>query len=123
LSGNAPIVFGDGLQTRDFVHVSDVVRANLLAAAAPDAPGEIVNVASGKSASLLELIALIRKAIGPEAATLEPEHRPARAGDLRASSADLTKAREVLGYEPRVSLADGLAALVDSWRAALDRAA
>jgi len=123
LSGNAPIVFGDGLQTRDFVHVSDVVRANVLAATASDAPGEIVNVASGKSASLLELIALVRTAIGPQAAALEPEHRPARAGDLRASSADLTKARAVLGYEPRVSLADGVAALVDSWRATLDRAA
>ena len=123
LSGKPPIVFGDGLQTRDFVHVSDVVQANLLAAAAPQAPGEIVNVASGKSASLLELIALIREAIGPQAAGLEPEHRPARAGDLRASSADLTKAREVLGYEPRVALADGLAAVVDSWRAELARAA
>jgi len=123
LSGKPPIVFGDGLQTRDFVHVSDVVQANLLAATAPAAPGEIVNVASGKSASLLELIALIRKAIGPEAATLEPEHRPARAGDLRASSADLTKAREVLGYEPRVSLAQGLAEVVRSWRTVWGRAA
>jgi UDP-glucose 4-epimerase len=123
LSGKRPIVFGDGLQTRDFVHVADVVRANLLAAIAPDAPGEIVNVASGRSASLLELIALIRKAIGPQAAHLEPEHQPPRAGDLRASSADLSKARKVLGYEPRVALADGVAALVDSWRAALARAA
>src|SRR2546423_4601959 len=123
LSGKPPVVFGDGLQTRDFVHVADVVRANLLAATAPGAPGEIVNVASGKSASLLELIALIRQAIGPEAAHLEPEHEPARAGDLRASSADLTKAREVLGYEPRVSLAEGLADLVESFRAALARAA
>jgi UDP-glucose 4-epimerase len=123
LSGEPPIVFGDGLQTRDFVHVADVVRANLLAATAPGAPGEIVNVASGKSASLLDLIALIRQAIGPRAAHLEPEHQPARAGDLRASSADLTKARKVLGYEPRVALAEGVAALVDSWRSALSRAA
>src|ERR1700716_2800794 len=97
LAGERPIVFGDGLQARDFVHVSDVVRANLLAATAPGAPGEIVNVASGRTASLVELIALIRQAIGPEVAHLSPEHQPARAGDLRASSADLTKAREVLG--------------------------
>ena len=89
----------------------------------PSSPGEIVNVASGTSASLLQLIALIRKAIGVQAAHLEPELQPARAGDLRASSADLTKARQVLGYEPRVALADGLAALVDSWRDALARAA
>jgi UDP-N-acetylglucosamine/UDP-N-acetyl-alpha-D-glucosaminouronate 4-epimerase len=123
LSGERPVVFGDGLQTRDFVHVSDVVRANLLAATAKDAPGEIVNVASGRSASLLELIALLKRAVGPEAAHLEPDHHPARAGDLRASSADLTKARKVLGYEPRVSLAEGLADLVESFRAALARAA
>jgi UDP-glucose 4-epimerase len=119
LSGQRPIVFGDGLQTRDFVHVKDVVRANLLAAVARDAPGEIINVASGKSASLLELIALIRDAIGPAAADLAPEHQPPRAGDVRASSADVTKARELLGYEPQVTLRDGLADLVEWWREAL----
>ncbi|HKC61665.1 MAG TPA: NAD-dependent epimerase/dehydratase family protein [Myxococcales bacterium] len=123
LSGQRPIVYGDGLQTRDFVHVSDVVRANLLAAAAKDAPGEIVNVAGGRSASLLELIALLQKAIGPAATHLSPEHQAPRAGDLRASSADLAKARRVLGYEPRISLADGLADLVRSWRSTLGRAA
>jgi UDP-glucose 4-epimerase len=119
LSGQRPIVFGDGLQTRDFVHVSDVVRANLLAATASAAPGEVVNVASGKSASLLELIALIKKAIGPAAAQIEPLHEAKRAGDVRASSADLTKARAVLGYEPRVSLANGLLDVVDYWRGAM----
>lgn len=123
LSGERPVVFGDGLQTRDFVHVSDIVRAHLLAATAAAAPGEVVNVASGKSASLLELIALVRKAVGPAAAHLEAAHEPPRAGDLRASSADLTKARAVLGYEPRVALADGLADVVESWRAAIARAA
>jgi nucleoside-diphosphate-sugar epimerase len=123
LTGQQPIVFGDGLQTRDFVHVSDVVRANLLAATAEKAPGEIVNVASGKSTSLVELIALIRQAIGPEAANLQIEHQAERPGDLRASSADLTKARAVLGYEPRVSLAEGLAGVVASMRAQLAKAA
>ena len=122
LSGQRPIVFGDGLQTRDFVHVADVVRANVLAASAPKAPGEIINVASGKSASLLELIALLRDAVGPEAAHLLPEHQPPRAGDVRASSADVTKARQLLGYEPEVTLADGLADLVDWWREALREA-
>src|SRR5438445_933457 len=117
LSGERPVVFGDGLQTRDFVHVSDVVRAHLLAATAAAAPGEAVNVASGESASLLELIALIREAVGRAAAHLDPLHEPQRLGDLRASSADLTKARAVLGYEPRVALADGLTDVVESWRA------
>src|SRR5712672_138477 len=68
LSGQRPIVFGDGLQTRDFVHVKDVVRACLLASTSERASGAVVNVASGHSASLLELIALIKKAIGTEAA-------------------------------------------------------
>src|SRR5438132_6724595 len=122
LSGERPVVFGDGQQTRDFVHVSDVVRAHFLAATSPAAAGEIVNVASGKSASLLELIALIKSAVGPRASQLEPDHEPQRAGDLRASSADLTKARAVLGYEPRVSLADGVADVVEFWRAAMFRA-
>jgi nucleoside-diphosphate-sugar epimerase len=120
LSGQRPIVFGDGLQTRDFIHVSDVVRANLLAATASSAPGQVINVASGKTASLLELISLIQQAVGPDTAHLEPLHQPSRVGDLRASSADLTKARAVLGYEPRVSLADGLADVVAYWRAALE---
>ena len=86
------------------------------------APGEVVNVASGKTASLLELIALIKNAVGPAAAQLDPEHQPNRAGDLRASSADLRKARAVLGYEPRITLAEGLAGVVESWRAAIARA-
>jgi UDP-glucose 4-epimerase len=123
LAGQSPIVFGDGLQTRDFVHVSDVVRANLLAATAPGAPGEIVNVASGKSASLLELISAIKQVIGPAAAHLQIEHQAPRAGDLRASSADLSRARAVLGYEPKVSLAEGLAGVVASMRGHAAKAA
>src|SRR5438105_5836675 len=66
LAGQRPIVYGDGKQTRDFVHVSDVVRANLLAATSPRAVGEVINVASGRSASLLELIALLKSIIKSE---------------------------------------------------------
>ena len=123
LSGQKPIVFGDGLQTRDFVHVSDIVRANLLAAEKAEAVGEVINVASGHSASLVELIGLIRDAVGPEAAHLAIEHAPPRAGDLRESSADIAKARKLLGYEPRVQLREGLAGVVDFFRGALSRAA
>ena len=119
LEGKRPIIFGDGKQTRDFVHVTDVVRANLLAASSHKAPGEIVNVASGKSASLLELFKLLREAAGPLAAGIEPDHQPERAGDLRVSSADLTKARAVLGYQPRVSLPEGISNLVSVIRAQL----
>jgi UDP-glucose 4-epimerase len=123
LAGQRPIVFGDGLQTRDFVHVSDVVRANFLAATAPGAPGEIINVASGKSSSLIELIGTLKQVIGPAAQHLEIEHQAPRAGDLRESSADITRARALLGYEPRVPLAQGLAGVVEFFRNVTARAA
>jgi nucleoside-diphosphate-sugar epimerase len=123
LAGQKPIVFGDGLQTRDFVHVSDVVRINLLAATSEKAVGQVINVASGRSVSLVELIGEIRKAVGPEAAHLEIEHQAPRAGDLRASSADISRARSLLGYEPRVQLAEGLAGVVEFFRGAMKRAA
>jgi len=116
LLGQRPIVFGDGLQTRDFVHISDVVRANLLAATSDKAPGEVVNVASGMSSSLIDLIATLKQVIGSSAAGLEIEHQPPRAGDLRESSADISKARALLGYEPRVQLKEGLAGVVEFFR-------
>ncbi len=116
LQGQRPIVFGDGLQTRDFVHISDVVRANLLAATSDKAPGEVVNVASGMSSSLIDLIATLKQVIGSSAAGLEIEHQPPRAGDLRESSADISKARALLGYEPRVQLKEGLAGVVQFFR-------
>jgi UDP-glucose 4-epimerase len=118
LAGQRPIVYGDGLQTRDFVHVSDVVRATLLAAVSETAPGEVINVGSGQSSSLIDLIATLKEAIGGSAANLEIDHQPARAGDVRASTADISKARVALGYEPRVQLAEGLAGVVEFFRGA-----
>src|SRR4051812_17991387 len=115
LAGEKPIVFGDGKQTRDFVHVSDIVRANLLASTGERAVGEVINVASGRSASLIELISLIHRAIG-DGSKLEIEHAPPRAGDLRESSADISRARSLLGYEPQVTLEEGLKGVVDSFR-------
>jgi UDP-glucose 4-epimerase len=123
LAGQKPIVFGDGLQTRDFVHVSDVVRANLLAATAERAPGEVINVASGHSSSLVDLIGTLKKVIGGDALKLEIEHQAPRAGDLRESSADISKARAILGYEPRLQLAQGLAGVVEFFRGASAKAA
>jgi UDP-glucose 4-epimerase len=118
LAGQRPIVFGDGLQTRDFVHVADVVRANLLAATSEKAPGEVINVASGHSSSLLDLIATLKRVIGGSAARIDPEHQAPRAGDLRESSADISRARALLGYEPRVQLAEGLVGVVEFFRGA-----
>jgi len=123
LAGQRPIVFGDGLQTRDFVHVADVVRANLLAAASERAPGEVINVASGRSSSLVDLIAVLRQVMGPAAAHLAIEHQAPRAGDLRESSADISKARSLLGYEPLVRLEEGLAGVVEFFAGAVRPAA
>ena len=123
LAGEPPIVFGDGLQTRDFVHVSDVVRANLLAVESDKAPGEVINVASGRSASLVELIAILKQVIGPEVAHLAIEHQAPRAGDLRESSADISKARALLGFEPLVQLEQGLSGVVDFFRSSTQKAA
>lgn len=123
LAGERPIVFGDGLQTRDFVHVSDVVRANLMAATSAKAPGEVINVASGRSSSLVDLIETLRQVIGPRAARLEIEHQAPRPGDLRESSADISRAAALLGYEPRVQLAEGLAGVVDYFSSAIKAAA
>jgi nucleoside-diphosphate-sugar epimerase len=118
LAGQRPIVYGDGLQTRDFVHVSDVVRATLLAAVSEKAAGEVINVASGHSSSLIDLIATLKKVIGGSAANLEIDHQAPRAGDVRASSADISKARALLGYQPGVPLAQGLAGVVEFFRGA-----
>jgi len=108
-AGHPPVVHGDGTQTRDFVHVSDIVRANLLAATT-DATGEAYNVGTGHSASINELAALLVDLAGVD---VGPENGPAREGDIQESEADISKARERLGYEPRTGLTDGLADLVE----------
>lgn len=108
MSGATATLFGDGLQTRDFTFVDNVVDANLLAAWAPAerASGAPVNVGAGDRTSLLDLVALVRELTGSD---LPCEHRPPRAGDVRDSLASLERARALIGYEPRVRLADGLA--------------
>ena len=123
LAGERPIVFGDGLQTRDFVHVSDVVRANLLAATSEKAKGEVINVGSGHSSSLVDLIAALRSVDRAAGGAPRIEHQAPRAGDLRESSADISKARALLGYEPRASLGDGLASVIDFFATAAKAAA
>jgi UDP-glucose 4-epimerase len=106
-SGKAPTLFGDGEQTRDFVHVSDVVRANILAAE-KDISGECINVASGKAITLNGLAAAFQAATGKR---LEPEHAAARPGDIRHSSADIRKAKRLLGFTPSLGIEEGLKTL------------
>ncbi|WP_049930630.1 NAD-dependent epimerase/dehydratase family protein [Halosimplex carlsbadense] len=98
-------VDGDGEQTRDFVDVADVVRANLLAATT-DATGEAFNVGTGEATTIRRVAELVRDTVAPDA---EVVHGDPREGDIRESVADIGKARERLGYEPTVSLEDGLA--------------
>jgi UDP-glucose 4-epimerase len=113
LRGERPTVFGDGLQSRDFVFVSDVVAANLLAADAKEAVGESINVACGRQSTLLDLIAAINGALGTD---IEPIFAPPRAGDVRDSMADIAKAKKCLGYAPKVDLAEGLKRSIEYYR-------
>jgi UDP-glucose 4-epimerase len=106
LQGRPYTLQGDGLQSRDFTYVENVVQANLLAASAPDVSGQAFNVACGERITLLDLIATLNQLVGRE---LPIEHSPARAGDVRHSLADIGKARNLLGYAPVVDVAEGLA--------------
>ena len=108
--GQQPVVFGDGLQSRDFVFVRDVVQANVQAMASPRAGrGEVINVASGRTATLLDLLAVLSRLLGRD---LSPRHEPARAGDIRHSSASIDQAVSLLGYQPEYDLEQGLRALL-----------
>lgn len=114
LAGGAPRIFGDGLQTRDFVHVDDAVRANLLAVDAAGAVGRTLNVGTGRETSVKELAATIAELVGGGQA---PVGLPARAWEPRRSAADLGAARRWLGFEPAVSLREGLCRTIPSFRA------
>jgi UDP-glucose 4-epimerase len=114
LSGKAPTIIGDGEQTRDFTYVANIVDGVLLAAKAPKASGEVINVATGRQISINELARTLGKVIGN---TKPAVHTESRAGDVRHSLADITKARTLLGYEPTVDLEEGLRKTVDWYRA------
>jgi UDP-glucose 4-epimerase len=103
-------VDGDGEQSRDFTFVDNVVAGNLLAADASDASGAVLNVATGDRTTLNELMDVLGELL---ARPVEREERPPRAGDVRHSWADVQAARRLIGYEPRVSLRDGLQRAVD----------
>jgi len=106
-AGDPITVHGDGEQTRDFVHVDDVVRANLLAADTT-AVGAAYNVGTGRSVTIRRLAERVREAVGSDSAIV---HTEPRAGDVRHSRADVSRARERLGYEPTVGLREGLDSL------------
>ena len=103
--GRPATVHGDGGQTRDFTYVENVVAANLLAAASPAANGIVCNLGAGGRTSLLQLLDLVREVTGRD---VKANHVPPRAGDVRDSLASLERAKQAIGYEPRVSLREGL---------------
>ncbi len=105
LSGQSPIIYGDGQQSRDFVYVKDVAAANLLAATTSDVAGTVFNVGRGSSTTLLELLDTLSDLLGRP---ITPEHQPPRIGDIRESLADITQARTRLGFDPQVSIEAGL---------------
>jgi UDP-glucose 4-epimerase len=106
-------VYGDGEQSRDFTYVENVVEANLLAAEASSAAGNMCNIGCGQRVSLNTLIRLLEENIGIKA---EVTYAEPRAGDVRHSLADITSARRVLGYEPKVMLNEGLKRTVETFR-------
>ncbi len=112
LRGEAPTIFGDGEQSRDFTPVENVVDANLLAASAPAdlVNGLACNVALGQQATLNELYGAIRELVGTK---LEPLYAEPRTGDVKHSSADISLARERLGFEPSVPVGEGLRRCVE----------
>jgi nucleoside-diphosphate-sugar epimerase len=113
LDGRAPTIYGDGEQTRDFTYVSDVVDGVLSACQAPQASGEVINLATGGRISLNLLFETMSRLVGGK---VTPVYAEERAGDVRDSQADITKARRLLGFEPRVSLEEGLRRTVEWYR-------
>lgn len=115
LAGNSPLIFGDGLQSRDFTAIQNVVQANLLAAESPPdrVAGRVFNIAGGLSVTLLDLIAEINSQTNQK---ITPNFEPARSGDIRASQADISEAIEFLRYSPTVTWQDGIAQTLRYYR-------
>ena len=108
--GTPPVIYGDGEQTRDFTYVTNVVDAVIRAAETPGVGGEVFNVATNGRISLNELLATLKKIFG---SNVEPIYKEVRAGDVRDSQADISKAQRLLGYQPLVGLEEGLRHTVD----------
>ena len=113
-TGQTPVIYGDGEQSRDFTYVSNVVEANLRAAETTRGVGQIINVANGERVTLNELLDRLKEITGNT--NVEAEYRDARVGDVKHSLADITRAREFLGYEPQVGLEEGLRLTIDWWK-------
>ncbi len=114
LSGKAPTIYGDGEQSRDFTYIDNVVQGNLLALKAPDVGGEMMNLATGGSVSLLQLVEKINHLLDT---SLEPIHVPPRPGDIKYSRANVGKITDLLDFAPVVDFDAGLARTIDWFKA------
>lgn len=111
LNGKQPLVFEDGKQMRDFVHVDDIVRANLLAMRRPEANGQVINIGCGTPITIHQVAQTLARALGSDLLpVITNKHR---AGDIRHCYADITKARKLLGYEPQVTHEAGFCELAE----------
>ncbi|MCB0132695.1 MAG: NAD-dependent epimerase/dehydratase family protein, partial [Caldilineaceae bacterium] len=113
LTGRAPQIHGDGLQSRDFTFVANNVAANLAAATVPNVGGEVFNIACGQRFTLLDLVAQLNTILGT---AIEPHFAPSRQGDVLHSLADISRAQEKLGYGVTVDFGPGLARTVAWYR-------
>ena len=114
LSGERPVIYGDGEQSRDFTYIDNVIAANLNAATATGASGKVINVANGERVTLNQLLDELKELTGKQEVTAE--YREPRIGDVRHSLADITMARELLSYESKVDLREGLKRTIDWWK-------
>lgn len=112
-AGRQPLIYGDGHQSRDFTYVENAVQALLKAAEAPEAVGKVYNIGSGGRTDLLGLVDYLNELLG---SALQPLFGPARAGDIRHSEADISLARKELGYEPAVSVREGLRRTLEAYQ-------
>ena len=114
LSGQTPVIYGDGEQSRDFTYIDNVVDANLKAAESASAVGKVINIANGERISLNELLEELKDLTGKH--DVAADYQPTRAGDVKHSLADISRAREVLGFEPKIDLREGLSLTIDWWK-------
>ncbi|HEY0766118.1 MAG TPA: SDR family oxidoreductase [Pyrinomonadaceae bacterium] len=114
LSNERPVIYGDGEQSRDFTYIENVVFANLRAAESKEASGKVINVANGERITLNQLLSELKELTGKEDVTAE--YLEPRVGDVRHSLADITLAKEFLGYESKVDLREGLERTIDWWK-------
>ncbi|MBI3194422.1 MAG: NAD-dependent epimerase/dehydratase family protein, partial [Ignavibacteriae bacterium] len=113
LEGRKPVIYGDGLQSRDFSYIANVVEANILATVVKESNGNVFNIACQEAHSLLDLIQVLNDILGTN---VQPEFLPERKGDVKHSLADISLARNVLHYAPKVNWEEGLIRTVGWYR-------